>query len=71
MKCAHCHERLAILPSTRWDGLLFCSAVHRDEYRKARQQESRIAQFVAWRYAPPRSGTKGRESRAIQVQRVA
>ena len=71
MKCAHCRQRLALLPSTRWDGLLFCSAHHRDAYRKARQQDARIAQFVEWRGATLRSSANKSEPLAVPLQRVA
>ncbi len=46
MRCAHCQEDLALLQ-------LFCSDVHRDAYRRASQQESRIAQFLQWLNARP------------------
>jgi hypothetical protein len=48
VKCAHCQKRLALLPTSGWDDPLFCSASHRAAYRKARQQDSRVAQFLQW-----------------------
>jgi hypothetical protein len=48
VSCAHCQKPLALLPSSGWDDLLFCSASHRVAYRKARQQDSRVAQFRQW-----------------------
>jgi hypothetical protein len=48
MTCAHCQKRLALLPTSGWDELLFCSASHRVAYRKARQQDSRVVQFLQW-----------------------
>ncbi len=48
VKCAHCQKRLALLPTSGWDDPLFCSASHRVAYRKARQQDSRVAQFLQW-----------------------
>ncbi len=48
VKCAHCQKRLALLPTSGWDDPLFCSANHRAAYRKARQQDSRVVQFLQW-----------------------
>ena len=48
VRCAHCQKRLALLPTSGWDDPLFCSASHRVAYRKARQQDSRVAQFLQW-----------------------
>jgi hypothetical protein len=53
VRCAHCQEHLALLPTSGWDDLLFCSDVHRDAYRRASQQESQIAQFLQWLNARP------------------
>jgi len=57
VKCAHCQKRLALLPTSGWDDPLFCSASHRAAYGKARQQDSRVAQFLQWSSARRPSGT--------------
>jgi hypothetical protein len=57
VKCAHCQKRLALLPTSGWDDPLFCSASHRAAYRKARQQDSRVVQFLQWLSARRPSAT--------------
>jgi len=51
-RCAHCLKQIGLVEYKRWGDLHFCSKAHLDRYCKERQQDSQIANFLAWLMPP-------------------
>ena len=52
--CAHCQAKIGLINYKKVGPLYFCNSRHHDDYRKERQQESRVIEFLRWlRPHPP------------------
>lgn len=53
-RCAYCLKLVGLVDYKRWGNLYLCSKAHLQNYCKERQQESQIANLLAW-LVPPSS----------------